>query len=60
MTNDPYEREAAKAAIHTLQRENQRLRDRVEQLEAAAARLKQAKGRYLTEQAANHLFSLLP
>jgi hypothetical protein len=34
--------------------------DRVEQLETAAARLKNAKGRYLTEQAAKHLFSLLP
>ena len=60
MTNDPYEREAAKAAIHTLQRDNQRLRDRINELETARARLKKAKGRFLTEQAANHLLSLLP
>ena len=63
MTSDPYEREAAKAALHTQQREIQRLRKRVAELEtihAAAVRLKKAKGRYLTEQAANHLLSLLP
>ena len=60
MTNDPYEREAAKAAINTLQRDNQRLRNRIDELEAAIARLKKAKGQFLTEQATNHLLSLLP
>ena len=33
---DPYEREAAKAAIHTLQREIKTLRERVKELEEAS------------------------
>ena len=40
MSQDPYEREAAKAAIHTLQRDNQRLRDTIDDTQA---RIEQAR-----------------